>query len=325
MSFSNSEYQGIEQEKGGSRKPSGRNSLSCRDKTGIPDLLTEEERPKVCFTISITEDISWPTSPPSALTHSPCTLLLPLPSHSVPTGKVLSTIFSKEEQQHSFGSGTECKGKQHCEQGIREEKEAKPTLNNFSQAHQSPVIQTSDNYQICPPTSNSGLAEEWREGDILQPPDHLRGPPLNSPQQVDVLFVLGTPELDAVLQQELGHLDQKRAMAYPSHMFRVPDQQGEMKSAVVTQSRCNLLAPSGAPEDISDVLIKGASVHVLKMKTVGHDITLNLEKYELHETAIQDCKMGWETIPKCKDAIIVTSMCNDPFNKLEGSESDPED
>ncbi|KAK4823457.1 hypothetical protein QYF61_002293 [Mycteria americana] len=37
-------------------------------------------------------------------------------------------------------------------------------------------------------------------GEVLQPSDHLRGPPLDSLQQVDVLLMLGAPELNAVLQ-----------------------------------------------------------------------------------------------------------------------------
>ncbi|KAK4810704.1 hypothetical protein QYF61_007678 [Mycteria americana] len=36
-------------------------------------------------------------------------------------------------------------------------------------------------------------------GEVLQPPDHLRGPPLDPLEQVHVFLVLGTPELDAVL------------------------------------------------------------------------------------------------------------------------------
>ncbi|KAK4812888.1 LOW QUALITY PROTEIN: hypothetical protein QYF61_024244 [Mycteria americana] len=37
-------------------------------------------------------------------------------------------------------------------------------------------------------------------GEVLQPSDHLHGPPLDSLQQVHVLLMLGSPELDAVLQ-----------------------------------------------------------------------------------------------------------------------------
>ncbi|KAK4805791.1 hypothetical protein QYF61_000397, partial [Mycteria americana] len=36
--------------------------------------------------------------------------------------------------------------------------------------------------------------------EVLQPSDHLRGPPLDSLQQVHVLLILGDPELNAVLQ-----------------------------------------------------------------------------------------------------------------------------
>ncbi|KAK4831476.1 hypothetical protein QYF61_017724 [Mycteria americana] len=39
-------------------------------------------------------------------------------------------------------------------------------------------------------------------GEVLQPSDHLCGLPLDSLQQVHVLFMLGAPELDAVLQVE---------------------------------------------------------------------------------------------------------------------------
>ena len=37
-------------------------------------------------------------------------------------------------------------------------------------------------------------------GEVLQPSDHLHGPPLDPLQQLHVLLVLGAPELDAVLQ-----------------------------------------------------------------------------------------------------------------------------
>ncbi|KAK4825708.1 hypothetical protein QYF61_002067 [Mycteria americana] len=37
-------------------------------------------------------------------------------------------------------------------------------------------------------------------GEVLQPSDHLRGPPLDSLQQLHVLLMLGAPELNAVVQ-----------------------------------------------------------------------------------------------------------------------------
>ncbi|KAK4807105.1 hypothetical protein QYF61_018446 [Mycteria americana] len=37
-------------------------------------------------------------------------------------------------------------------------------------------------------------------GEVLQPSDRFHGPPLDPLQQVHVFLVLGTPELDAVLQ-----------------------------------------------------------------------------------------------------------------------------
>ncbi|KAK4817241.1 hypothetical protein QYF61_005263 [Mycteria americana] len=43
------------------------------------------------------------------------------------------------------------------------------------------------------------LSQPVFTGEVLQPSDHLCGPPLDSLQQVHVLLMLGTPELDAVL------------------------------------------------------------------------------------------------------------------------------
>ena len=37
-------------------------------------------------------------------------------------------------------------------------------------------------------------------GWLLQPPDHLRSPPLDTVQQLNVLLALGAPELDTILQ-----------------------------------------------------------------------------------------------------------------------------
>ncbi|NXJ45685.1 KLH29 protein, partial [Spizaetus tyrannus] len=52
-------------------------------------------------------------------------------------------------------------------------------------------------------------------GEVLQPPDHLRGPPLDPLQQVHVFLTLGPPELKAVLQvgsheKMLKELNQQR-------------------------------------------------------------------------------------------------------------------
>lgn len=41
-----------------------------------------------------------------------------------------------------------------------------------------------------------------------------------------------------------------------------------------------------------------------------HVLTLNLEKHEVHETAIQGCKMGWQSIPEeLYAATIRTELC----------------
>ncbi|KAK4828848.1 LOW QUALITY PROTEIN: hypothetical protein QYF61_000905 [Mycteria americana] len=46
----------------------------------------------------------------------------------------------------------------------------------------------------------SQLSQPVLVGEVLQPSDHSLGPPLDQLQQVHVLLVLKTPELDAVLQ-----------------------------------------------------------------------------------------------------------------------------
>ncbi|KAK4816292.1 LOW QUALITY PROTEIN: hypothetical protein QYF61_014590 [Mycteria americana] len=46
------------------------------------------------------------------------------------------------------------------------------------------------------------LSQPVLTGEVLQPSDHFRGPPWYSLQQLHVLLVLRTPELDAVLQVE---------------------------------------------------------------------------------------------------------------------------
>ncbi|KAK4816284.1 hypothetical protein QYF61_014582 [Mycteria americana] len=46
------------------------------------------------------------------------------------------------------------------------------------------------------------LSQPFLIGELFQPSDHLRGPPLDPLQQLHVFLVLRTPELDAVLQVE---------------------------------------------------------------------------------------------------------------------------
>ncbi|KAK4827477.1 hypothetical protein QYF61_018713 [Mycteria americana] len=43
--------------------------------------------------------------------------------------------------------------------------------------------------------------------EVLQPSDHLRGPPLDSLQQVHVLLMLGPPELNTILQDFIYSTD----------------------------------------------------------------------------------------------------------------------
>ncbi|KAK4823229.1 hypothetical protein QYF61_027570, partial [Mycteria americana] len=46
------------------------------------------------------------------------------------------------------------------------------------------------------------LSQPFFIGEVFQPSDHFHGPPLDPLQQVHVFLVLGTPELDAVLQAQ---------------------------------------------------------------------------------------------------------------------------
>ena len=48
--------------------------------------------------------------------------------------------------------------------------------------------------------SLGNLCQPVLVGEVLQPSDHLRGPPLDPLQHIHVLLVLGAPELDAGLQ-----------------------------------------------------------------------------------------------------------------------------
>ncbi|KAK4807117.1 hypothetical protein QYF61_018458 [Mycteria americana] len=60
------------------------------------------------------------------------------------------------------------------------------------------------------------LSQPFFTGEVLQPSDHLRGPPLDPLQQVHVFLVLGTPELDAVLQSL--PLDSVSCLAWLEHL-----------------------------------------------------------------------------------------------------------
>jgi len=51
---------------------------------------------------------------------------------------------------------------------------------------------------------------------MLQPTEHLRGPPLNLLQQLHIFFVLEIPSLDAVLQVGPHRAEQKVAIPYLS-------------------------------------------------------------------------------------------------------------
>ncbi|KAK4821962.1 hypothetical protein QYF61_004966 [Mycteria americana] len=73
----------------------------------------------------------------------------------------------------------------------------KKSLSNF------PVL--AGCYKVSPQPSllqaeQSQLSQPVFTGEVLQPLDHFHGSPLDLPQQVHVLLMLGAPELDAALQ-----------------------------------------------------------------------------------------------------------------------------
>ena len=50
------------------------------------------------------------------------------------------------------------------------------------------------------PSSEAQFLQPFLIGEVIQPSDHLCGPPLNSFQELCVFLVLGAPGLDTVLQ-----------------------------------------------------------------------------------------------------------------------------
>eukprot|EP00198_Chlamydomonas_reinhardtii_P004847 XP_001694183.1 predicted protein [Chlamydomonas reinhardtii] len=50
------------------------------------------------------------------------------------------------------------------------------------------------------PTKQAQFPQPFLIGEVLQPSDHLRGPPLDPLQELHILPVLGAPGLDTVLQ-----------------------------------------------------------------------------------------------------------------------------
>ncbi|XP_075596540.1 protein shortage in chiasmata 1 ortholog [Balearica regulorum gibbericeps] len=76
-------------------------------------------------------------------------------------------------------------------------------MQSYGEEHNVKVLEGC--YKVSPEPSllqaeQPQLSQPVFTGEVLQPSDHLHVPPLGSLQQVHVFLVLGTPELDAVLQ-----------------------------------------------------------------------------------------------------------------------------
>ena len=69
-------------------------------------------------------------------------------------------------------------------------------------------------------TEQAQLPQPVFVGEVLQPPDHLSGPPLDSLQQLPVFLVLGAPDLDTVLQMgpHEGRVEREREKAANLYM-----------------------------------------------------------------------------------------------------------
>ncbi|KAK4823365.1 hypothetical protein QYF61_001713 [Mycteria americana] len=79
---------------------------------------------------------------------------------------------------------------------VRFEEKKTKVDRNWSKITKDKVAAEEDEWNAEQPQ----LSQPVLIGEVLQPSDHFRGPPLDLLQQFHVLFVLRAPELDAVLQ-----------------------------------------------------------------------------------------------------------------------------
>ncbi|KAK4807099.1 hypothetical protein QYF61_018440 [Mycteria americana] len=100
-------------------------------------------------------------------------------------------------------------------------------------------------------------------GEVLQPSDRFHGPPLDPLQQVHVFLVLGTPELDAVLQVD--------------PLFTVPEPPPPISSSITPQILPSYFCPSS-----SNI---AAPVEQLLVRT--------------HSLGVNTCEVGVVTEPEC--------------------------
>ncbi|KAK4831893.1 LOW QUALITY PROTEIN: hypothetical protein QYF61_020040 [Mycteria americana] len=95
----------------------------------------------------------------------------------------------------------------------------KPLLLGLSQQALLKILEGC--YKVSPQPSllqaeQPQLSQPVLIGEVLHPSDHFHGPPLDSLQQLHVLLVLRTPELDAGLQDTVGLLGCERTL--PAHV-----------------------------------------------------------------------------------------------------------
>ncbi|KAK4821092.1 hypothetical protein QYF61_013420 [Mycteria americana] len=99
-------------------------------------------------------------------------------------------------------------------------------------------------------------------GEVLQPSDHLRGPPLDSLQQLHVLLMLGAPELNTVLQDTVGFLGCKCTL--PGHVELLINQHPQvilLRAALNPFSTQPVFVLGIAPTHVQDLALGLVELH----------------------------------------------------------------
>ncbi|KAK4822002.1 hypothetical protein QYF61_006616 [Mycteria americana] len=115
-------------------------------------------------------------------------------------------------------------------------------------------------------TEQPQLSQPVLIGELLQPSDHLRGPPLDLLQQVHVLLMLGAPELNAVLQDTVGFLGCKHTLL--AHVELLINQHPQMlllRAALNPPFAQPVFVLGIAPAHVQDLALGLVELHELCM------------------------------------------------------------
>ncbi|KAK4810558.1 hypothetical protein QYF61_004521 [Mycteria americana] len=161
----------------------------------------------------------------------------------IPQTDKLNDLTSLTNEQRRFGNGAILRASrsQTCiyileKQRKREEKQEKERRREEKRERKSittlgsrddddrrgnPPVVLEGCYKVSPEPSllqaeQPQISQPVFIGEVLQPSDHLRGPPLDSLQQVHVLLMSGVPEVNTVLQDMVGFLGCKCTL--PGHV-----------------------------------------------------------------------------------------------------------